>query len=157
MSRLKADFKLEFFDEQKVIDALDKATRRNLIRQGALLRTIAKRSMRKRKRASQPGQPPSVHSGELKKLLFFSWDASSRSVVVGPVGFKSQPSDPSLGTVPAVLEKGGTVTRAASRRPKRDRGRAVQRVRIAPRPFMVPAMEKSAEKYPDIWKNSVTP
>jgi hypothetical protein len=73
-----------FFSAPKVLGAVNKGERRALSRSGALVRTIAKRSIRKRKKPSQPGQPPSSHSGLLKRFIFFGYDPATRSVVVGP-------------------------------------------------------------------------
>lgn len=52
-----------FFDRKAVLAAVDKATLRVLSKFGAFVRRRAKSSIRKRKKASPPGQPPSSHSG----------------------------------------------------------------------------------------------
>jgi hypothetical protein len=43
-----AEFKLVFLDDPRFLRAVEKAKRKNLMAQGALVRTIMKRSMRKR-------------------------------------------------------------------------------------------------------------
>ena len=78
------DIKRMFFDRQAVISKVDAATRRVLSRFGAFVRRSAKSSIRKRKKAAPPGQPPSSHTGLLKKFIFFGYDADRRSVVIGP-------------------------------------------------------------------------
>ena len=76
--------KLSFFDSKAVTGAVDKATRRVLSRFGAFVRRGAKSSIRKRKRVSKPGEQPSSHTGLLKKFIFFGYDRSRSSVVIGP-------------------------------------------------------------------------
>lgn len=99
-----------FFDRQKVIDALGKARKASLSKAGGLVRTIARRSMRKRRKPSPPGKPPRVVRGLLKKFLFFGYEAGSQTVVVGPAALKPQP------VAPATLEYGGNVARLKARK-----------------------------------------
>src|SRR6478609_7910736 len=73
-----------FFDKAIVKNAMDSASYKALLKAGSYIRTRARSSMRRRKRASAPGAPPSVHKGFLKNFTFFSWDPATRSVVVGP-------------------------------------------------------------------------
>lgn len=106
-----AKVKETFFDRKAVINAFDKATRSRLSMFGAFVRKGAKTSMRRRKKASAPGTPPSVHIGFLRQLLFYGLDGTQRSVVIGPVKLPRKGIDgtPVHGTVPEVLEKGGSV------------------------------------------------
>jgi len=96
---------------------------------GAFARKVAQRSMKKRNKPSAPGQPPSVHSGALKKGIVFSVDKAKSSVVVGALKiqtrngkrFYSQEQKP----VPATLEHGGVLPeRKNSRRRMRKVGGA---------------------------------
>lgn len=94
-----------FFDRAEVLAALRESERIALMRMGALVRTVAQRSMRRRKKASKPGSPPSARTdrprgGLLRNLLAFSYDPASKSVVIGsvPLG-KAQ--------VPGLMEHGG--------------------------------------------------
>lgn len=86
-----------FFDRQELVGQMNKAERRALIKGGALVRTVARRSMRPRKPgvASSPGAPPHRHKhsskGEKAKhdyglynSILFGFDAPSESVVIGP-------------------------------------------------------------------------
>lgn len=117
-------FKLMFFDTNAVKNAVDARTRRALSRYGAFVRTRARSSIRKRKKTATPGTPPSSHAGDLKRLIFFAYEPTNKSVVVGPVPFRA-------GTAPELLEEGGTTT-------VREDGRArVRHYRAFP--FMGPA------------------
>lgn len=109
-------FKNGFFDRKAVIAIIGQAAASGMMRTGGYVRKVSRNSMKKKKGPSAPGSPPHVHSGELKKLLYFAFDYGTKSMVIGPVGFKG--SD-----VPRVLEFGG-------------RG-------IAARPYMRPAMVAS--------------
>jgi len=138
--------KTMFFDSSRVKRAVDTATRKNLSKAGAFVRTAAKSSIRKRKRPSLPGQPPSSHTGLLKKFIFFGYDAIGRSVVVGPIRLGGK-----IGDAPAALEHGG---KSIGLRGRGTRRRA-RRIQIQQRPFMVPAMEQEAPKFAALWANSV--
>jgi hypothetical protein len=133
--------KAMFFDQKKVVDALDKATRKVLSKFGAFVRTAAKSSIRTRKAISAPGQPPSSHAGHLKRLIYFGYDTGRRSVVIGPTPFRGTAEAPPL------LEYGGTARRVDRKR--------VRTMRYRARPFMGPAFEKEKAKLPVLWANSV--
>ena len=47
-----------FFDRARVINTVDRTTRRNLSRFGSFVRQRARSSIRARKRISEPGLPP---------------------------------------------------------------------------------------------------
>lgn len=66
---------------------------------GAFVRRTAMFSMRRRKAASKPGTPPSVHEGSLKRLMRFVVEDRSMSVDVGPIAFKKG--------IAHILEHGG--------------------------------------------------
>lgn len=137
----KYDIKSMFFDRKAVTDAVDKGTRSVLSRFGAFVRTAARSSIRKRKAISRPGEPPSSHVGLLKKLIYFGYDRSSKSVVVGPTPLNGR------AIVPPLLEDGGTLSR-------KDTGK-VQRCTYRARPFMKPALKKEQLRLPALWANSV--
>jgi len=134
-----------FFDRPRVQRAVDRGKRKALSKGGAFIRQRARRSIRKRKRSSRPGQPPSSHTGLLRRFILFGYDRQRDSVVVGPVGFRRS-------TAPSVLEFGGR-TAVEWRRRGRRRGKRV--VRIAPRPYMRPALEKEKSNLPAVWRHSV--
>jgi len=102
------------------------------------VRTTARSSIRRRKVVSRPGQPPSSHTGLLKRFIFFGYDPARHSVVIGPVALAR-----SDGKAPSLLEHGGMSRRA---------GRAV---RYRRRPFMGPAMTKELPGLPKLWRDSV--
>ena len=130
-----------FFDQAKVGRAMSKAERRVLSKFGAYIRRTAKSSIRKRKRVSQVGSPPSSHTGLLKKFIFFLYEPERRSVIIGPV-LLGKGTD-----APRLLEHGGS----AVRRKRRKR----VRMTYAARPFMGPAMDKEKPKLPAMWRDSV--
>jgi len=134
-----------FFDRQTVVRALDKAKRAALSKAGAFIRTTARHSIRTRKGSAPPGQPPHSHTGVLKRFIFFGYDPTTESVVVGPARI-NRTSD-----APHTLEFGGTTAVERGRKGKIRK----RRVRIAPRPFMGPALEKERPNLPKTWANSV--
>jgi len=137
--------KSTFFDQPKVMNAVDKGTRRVLSRFGAFVRTEARHSIRKRKRASQPGEPPSSHTGLLRRFIFFGYERLSRSVVIGPVKLNAKDTG-----APQVLEHGGTTKVELGPR------KATHQVKVRPRPYMGPAFSKVEPRLPDMWRDSIT-
>lgn len=137
------EFKRMFFDRDAVMRKADAATRRALSRFGAFVRRTAKGSIRKRKKASPPGSPPSSHTGLLKKFIFFGYDPSARSVVIGPARLNQK----GQGDAPSLLEYGG---RATIKR----RGETKSAVYPA-RPFMGPAFEKEKPSLSALWRSSI--
>lgn len=137
--------KAGFFDRKAVVDSVDRARLKVLSKFGAFVRRRAKSSIRKRKGVSPPAGPPSSHTGLLKKFLFFSYDPSSRSVVIGParIGGTVDPD-----ALPA-LEYGGESTVVDRRGGKR------RKVTIRPRPFMGPALDAERPGFPGMWADSV--
>lgn len=138
----KIDFSY-FFDRPAVVNAMQKSNKKALSKAGSFIRTNAKRSIRKRKKVSPKGTPPSSHSGELRKLIFFSYDFNNDSVVIGPLLFKAKGQ---AQTVPNLLEFGGVQNYKNKKRT------------YAARPFMKPAYESELAKgtIPKQWKNSIS-
>ena len=135
-----------FFDRGKVRRKTDSATRRVLGKFGAFVRRAARSSIRRRKRTSAPGEPPSSHTGLLRKFIFFGYDAERRSVVIGP-----QRLNQKVGDAPHALEHGGISTVVEGLRGKRKK----RRVKLAARPYMGPAFEQEQPKLPAMWRDSV--
>ena len=131
-----------FFDRQSVTNAADRSQRKVLSKFGAFVRQTARTSIRKRKSISEPGQPPSSHTGLLKRNIFFVFSPETRSVVIGPI-LLNQRTD-----APRLLEHGDTVVR--KRRTKR------VRMKYRARPFMGPAFQQELPKLPALWRDSVT-
>ena len=108
-----------YFDRNAVVNAVGLAAANALCKAGAYIRQSAKSSIRKRKRASRPGEAPSSHVGTLRNRIQFAYDPPTRSVVIGPT-----PIGP-VGVVPPTLEYGGTVSKRRNiRRKKRMLGGA---------------------------------
>lgn len=134
--------KAMFFDTLAVTSRVDSGTRKVLSKFGAFVRTSARHSIRKRKAVSRPGDPPSSHVGLLRKLIYFGYDPSRKSVVIGPT--------PLHGTAeaPPLLEYGGKARRRGRK------GRPVMATYRA-RPFMGPAFEQEKPKLPAMWAGSI--
>ncbi len=129
-----------FFDSDKIKSAVDEGTRGVLSRFGAYVRTAAKQSIRSRKRSSAQGKPPSSHTGLLKRFIFFGYDNFEKSVVIGPVKLNAKGGN----DIPEVLEFGGRSTNWKK-----------QKVDVAARPFMGPALKQELPKLPSMWANSI--
>ena len=138
-----------FFDRPAARRNIDTRTRQVLSWFGAHVRRTAQRSIRRRRGArgargargtSKPGRPPVSHTGLLKKFLWFGYDATRRSVVIGPVRL---PRRGRSGKAPATLEYGGTVTLPDGRK-----------ANIEPRPYMGPAFRTGLTRLPYFWNNA---
>lgn len=130
-----------FFDRAAVTNAASRAERKVLSRFGAFVRREARNSIRRRRKISEPGKPPSSHTGLLKRNIFFVHEPNRSSVVIGPV-LLNKGTD-----APALLEHGGTAVR--TKRNKR------VRMTYRPRPYMGPAYEKEKPKLPQMWRDSI--
>lgn len=138
--------KTMFFDRPKVMRAMNDATRWSFSRFGAFVRTRARSSIRKRKKISQPDQPPSSHTAKLKDFIFFAYDERTRSEVIG-----AAPRGTSRAA--RALEHGGESTARTSTR--RSRGVQTREVYIRKRPFMQPAFDKELPKAAPQFKGSM--
>lgn len=113
----------QFFDRRPVVAAVERAGQRALVRTVGKLRLIAQRSMRyvsvpksgKPRQVAPPGQPPRAVRPHpwLRRHLYYTWDPSTKSAVVGPALF-----GPGTGA-PKVQEFGGRVTIRNPRRKHR--------------------------------------
>jgi len=101
-------------------------------RGAAVVRLTASRSIRKRKKPSAAGRPPHTKRGQLRRGIRFAVDRSAGSAVIGP-------SVKAVGTSGAAHEFGG-----------RYKGEQFDR-----RPFMGPALEKTADRLPKFWQASI--
>lgn len=137
-----------FFDRGKVLRHIGRRSVNALSRFGAFVRQRAKTSIRKRKRTSKPGMPPSSHLGLLRKFILFSYDRQTRSVVIGPARINMKNS----AIVPHALEYGGpSIVMVGSRRLGNRRKR---RVKVMARPFMRPAFAIEVTKLPATWRKA---
>ena len=152
---IAARVKLLFFDDAKVLLAMDRATAKALSRFGAEVRRAARASIKESPGASAAGTPPHSHMAARRrarnkarkaagqepvksgfaglKFILFAYDPAGRSVIIGPASNRTR----SL-TIPEILEKG--------KDPKH---------KVATRPFMSPAFESSEKKLPAMWARSL--
>jgi len=163
--------KRTWFNGDAVMRKVTAGRKRGLSRIGAFVRQRMRTSIKRRKKSSPPGEPPSAHQGAIK-LIFFGYDERTESVVVGPIRV-STPKTQTIG-VPPLLEKGGDVSRSvalpralggsrvvsarqkeAFRRKVRDGslivptpGRAVKLYHYRGNPFVAPAAEAERPKFP---------
>lgn len=135
-----AQAKQGFFDREKVQKKQDAATRRALAKFGAFVRRRARSSIRKRKGISQPGSPPSSHTGLLRDNIFFVAEPERTNVVIGPILLNGTKSTTSL----KALEHGGPSVMER-------RGKKVP-ILLEPRPFMQPAFDAELDKAPEMYK-----
>lgn len=133
----------------------------------------------KERPASNPGSPPFMHSPneyESLKNILFVFNEQNNGVIIGPVGFSAEQGQ----TVPNLHEYGGSrqiterlitllekvVGKGGKKGPPvatqkwvQGRGKPGQPTRnrtatYPPRPFMKPAMEKTAGKFKTLWFSS---
>lgn len=171
--KVNAASKAGFFNRQAVINAVGRANAKNLSKAGAYIRQTGRFSLRRRKKSSKPGSPPSVHARDQfanLRNIRFSWDMSTGTMVVGSLKLNqvvmlngSASSVPNLmefGGINAIKEvsrdQGATWAPADGRYAKRSWYRYRTRyANYAPRPYMQPALEANLPKFPMLWKNSV--
>lgn len=156
-------FKAGFFDRDKVIAAMNRKTRKVLSKFGSYVWKRARTSIKKapkvnaetgvrlgrgrrrkdvpvRDAVSRPGDPPFGHGDQLlRKNIFFAYDDSAKSVIIGPAKLNKP------GSAPSALEYGG-LSQAQLR------SGAVLQIKIEPRPFMGPAfLEEQKSSLPKLW------
>lgn len=151
---LQYRFKLNknsFFDRPSVARGIDAGKRAGLSKLGAFVMRRGRSSIRSRKKASRPGSPPSSHTHDLKRGIYFGYDEARQSMVAGPVPLNRAVEDEDQ---PRTLEEGGSLTlREFQRYPgapwETVKGRMVRRpgyrfrtrrIHIAARPTMGPAL-----------------
>jgi hypothetical protein len=167
----------QFFDRLPVQKMMADHERRALSRIGAFIRRRARSSIRRRKRTSSPGQPPSAHSTDkvatLKNILF-GYDSSKKSVVVGPVLLNQFNHDWIAGvgsiSIPELMEHGGVLTISEKSTDdgktwwRRNQRRRIpspgerwrrRRAKYRARPYMRPALQKELPNIPRIFAGRV--
>ena len=136
-----------FFDSREVQDATTRAERKVLSRFGAFVRTRSRSSIRKRKAPAPAGSPPSSHTGLLKRNIFFVFDPTWHSVVIGPIRLNGK-----RGSAPEALEHGGTSVAVVGAKEHRQ----PERIEIEARPYMGPAFEAELPGVPSLWANVIS-
>jgi len=149
----KVKIKLVSFDDKKIARAIGKGNKAALSKAGAFIRKDARSSMRRTKKSSEPGQPPRAHTGQLKKAILFAYDARWETLVVGPLKARSQATFIEEGTVPRTLEEGGRVR--IRRVDPITKKKSQKRVKVAPRPFMAPALKRNLKMIPKQFRNVI--
>ena len=152
-----------FFDRVLVMRSMHHANLKRLSKIGAYVRQRGKSILRRRKKTSSPGQPPSVHSRDsfqnLKNILFAA-NPNWESVIIGPRVVPSKLlKNSNRSTVPSLMELGGhsrvTMTLIdgqwlpgdlAKYRSAGARQAETKEIdaKYEPRPFMGPALEAEA-------------
>lgn len=122
-------FKANFFNTPAMEKLLAPGERKAAGKMGGYVRRAARNSLKYSDGPAAANRPPNVHQfftrhkanrktgqvaaqpvSPLRELLFYAWDQTSKSTVVGPVLFAgSAKKHTSAATVPSVLEKGGVV------------------------------------------------
>jgi hypothetical protein len=119
-------------DIPKVLRMARQANIESLGHAGAAIRLVARRSIRRRKGPSAPGQPPHTHTGALRGAILYAVEKTRERVVIGP-------AFAGVGTSSMAHEFGGRY----------------KRTRYPRRPFMGPALEKTRDRLPRMWAGSV--
>lgn len=133
MSLIQAGTRVRTIDETRnVTRAADKANFKNLFQAAAYIRTTARRSIRKSKKASTAGTPPNTRAGQIRNAIVFAVDRQRESAVIGPTVER-------VGTSGSAHEHGGSYR--GGMYPKRA--------------FMLPALIRSLPRMPATWSNSV--
>lgn len=135
-------------DVPKLLERSDRRNKRVLFRAGAYARTVMRNSMRRRKGVSPPGTPPNAHVGTLKRLISFAVDTTEQSVVAGPEIFSGKGTTRTNKTIPDLMDSGGAAL--IDTVSGKDRQVKKQPAVFVPRPFVDPALEKSADKLADL-------
>lgn len=142
-----------FFDARRVENPAARAQLKMLSRFGAFVRRRAMSSIRRRKRISDPGQPPSSHTDLLKRFIFFFVEKSDRNVIIGPI-LLNRGND-----APRLLEHGGDAVRRRAAAQNRHRAASrlsgSLRVRYRARPFMKPAFDQEVSKSAGLLRGQV--
>ncbi len=141
--------------KQKPVAALTEAERQSFKRRQDLYKSGKSKVKPKRPLvASNPGEPPRTRTGLVRKFLFFAFDPQTKSVVVGPALLNKSTMAQST------LETGGMTMGIVSREITLDDGtvlttRKEAMVKIAPRPFMQPALQRNQAKVAELFRNSI--
>jgi hypothetical protein len=168
MSRSLIEMKQLFFDRPGMTKNMDRAKLRFLSKAGAYVRRSARSSIRQSKKTSEPGRPPKGKTKRLKDSIFFGLD--KKSVVIGPIKLESKNRNVRTFGPPVseILERGGEVEvheiqgrdgtwsqireRSVPLSLSPDRATRWRKVKVAARPFMVPALRANQSKFPGLLK-----
>jgi len=116
---------------ERIAKAMERARKGSLRSVGYLVSTIAKGNIRRSRKASRPGEPPSTRRGLLRRAIRYQVADDRRSVVIGPMYSM-------VGTAGEAHEHGG-----------RYKGQTYPE-----RPIMGPALEEARPKIGPTYKLS---
>ena len=155
MSLFNVTVKKGVIDHRTIERAVDREKRYAISGAAFQVMKTQKRSIRRRKSASQPGQPPHAHSTSpvaTPKRIRYAYDGATETAIVGMerVGLSTVTGSTPL---PEALEKGGQVT--VKPRGRRRRYRA----RIRKRPSALPALVQNVNDGTvlEVWRGVVRP
>lgn len=129
-------FQMSFtlFDETpKVRKAVDRYKVENIGHAAGLVRTTARRSIRKRKGPSAAGTPPHTHTGLMRRSIVYAVHKHRDEAIIGPTASM-------VGRVVGGLHEFGGVAKTGE---------------YPARPYMGPAFEKILPRLPQKWRNSL--
>jgi hypothetical protein len=132
------------FSPLRITRPLSNVKRKFLFRAAFNVRRDARRSIRKGKGISAPGNPPKSHAGGLKNAILFAVDQVAEDAIIGAEARSTRTGRQGAG----LQEHGGTVTVMVGRR------RRI--LRYQPHPFMAPALAKVLPELPAIFSKSVS-
>jgi len=118
------------FEGRKVRKAAKHASIKSFGHAGALIRKVARQSIKRSAVPAESGAPPHTRKGQLKRAILYAVEKDS--VVIGP--------------------DAGVVGASAS---PHEFGGRYKREKYPKRPFMGPALEKVKDRLPKAWANSV--
>jgi hypothetical protein len=157
MYAVQPRFKLVYFDRSIIRSRWSKFNKNPLEKAGNVVRKIARQSIKRRKlggRSGPIGEPPrSRQPGATPpfKMIYSVPYQFGTTVIVGMVGFNSE-------GMPGYHEHGGRAFRFVFARNTYNRfgGRVRRSVRYPRRPFMMPALVKGKQRFPALWRNSLS-
>lgn len=157
-----------FFDRKRVTDSLDRAKRSRMAKQGAIVRTVARRSIRPAKRKSlgdmtdnertafQVRARIAAAEGRPRPRLPFASSLpgdpprNRTGLLREKILFAYDPNSESVVVGPETLNGSTGAPETLEFGGVNDRG-----VFVDARPFMQPALTKAASSYPNVFKDSM--
>lgn len=152
-----------------VTNPVDRELTRRLFKFGSFVRQTARRSMKKRKKSSEPGKPPSTHEGTIKQKLIYAVNPGEKNVVIGPTLWSRKAAH--------IVEHGGAFVvnlrpwwvesdpreraaiykrvRAGGNTGSERRFRVKRKIKYAARPFMRPAFAQEIKENRELWGNLI--
>ena len=153
MGSVDRDIKNFFFDRKPVLDMVGRKSAAYINRAAGFTRVTARRSMRpagKKGKSAAAGEPPRYHarnSAVSLRNIQYGYDPATKTAVIGAVKLASSTAQGK--TVPQTQEGGGVVK--ISRIAKNGKRRQPQTIRVKPHPYMAPALEKTTERFNELW------